>query len=96
MKKTQITILMGLLIVSMLVGCDMANAMLNLIPPDSILNLPQLQQVDIAGQHNRLIPDYPDYSKDPTCVIPGFCGANHWYPFSIGQQITGGATATTQ
>jgi len=96
MKKMQITVLMGLLIVSMLVGCDLANSVLGLIPPDSILNLSQLQQIDIAGQPNRLIPDYPDYSKDPTCVIPGFCGPNHWYPFSLGQQIEGGATASTQ
>ncbi len=96
MRKCLFIMLIGLLGVSILVGCDLAQTMLNLIPPDSLLNLSQLQQVDIAGQPNRLIPDYPDYDKDPTCVIPGFCGPNHWYPFSIGQQTSSGATSSTQ
>ncbi len=96
MRKTHLIIMISLLAVSILVGCDLGQAILNMIPPDSILNLSQLQQVDIAGQPNRLIPHYPDYDKDPTCVIPGFCGPNQWYPFSIGQQTTSGATASSQ
>ncbi len=96
MRTTHLLVLVSLLTVSILVGCDLANTVFSFIPPDSLLNLSQLQQVDIAGQPNRLMPDYPDYDKDPTCVIPGFCGPNHWYPFSTGQQVTSGATTSTQ
>ncbi len=39
--------------------------------------------------HNQ---DYPDYGADPTCVIPGQCGA--WPPTEPGSIGGGGGTTT--
>ncbi len=96
MVKQVLLVSVVIMILVPLMGCDLANSVLGMVQPGSLLNLSQLQQVDIAGQHNNLIPSYPDYSKDPTCVIPGFCQPNHWYPYSTGQQIASGAMASTK
>jgi hypothetical protein len=38
--------------------------------------------------------DYPDYSADPTCVIPGQCDTT-WPPTEPGQLGSGSSTTTT-
>ena len=85
MKKKKLYSAALVILISLLVsgsGCTLVDALLSQIDPGSILNLAQLGQVDFAGQRNLFIPSYPDWSKDPTCVIPGFCGGSLFYPFS--------------
>ncbi len=46
------------------------------------------------------ISDFPDYDVDPTCTIPGLCGANTPFPPTItgtgtGNTATTGTTTTT-
>ena len=66
-------------------GCDLLSAFSNLISPGVVFNLAQIAQTDISGPPNLLLPDWPDYDKDPTCIIPGYCGGSPFYPFSSGE-----------
>jgi hypothetical protein len=87
MTKSRVYFVMVVLLglgFSMLIGCDALQTLGNYIPPCSIINCEQLGQVDYAQPRNLLIPDWPDYDKDPTCTIPGFCGPNIFYPNSTG------------
>jgi len=71
-----------------LVGCDLVSMVLNQIPLCSVVNCEQLGLIDVAGQKNLLLPDGPDYSDDPTCTLPGYCGPSPWYPQSSGEAGT--------
>jgi len=86
-KRVLVLVLSGVLLVAVS-GCNLVEGIFALVAPGSILNLAQLGQTDIAGQRNMFMPAYPDYASDPTCIIPGFCGGNPWFPFSTGE--TGG------
>jgi len=68
-------------------GCNLFGVLLNNVSPGDILNLGQLGQVDLAGSRNLFIPEWPDYDKDPFCQIPGFCGANIFYPTSSAPDV---------
>lgn len=84
MVKARLVFLTALVVAGLfsviMVGCGPAQTLLNQIQPCSLLNCDSLGLVDIAGQQNLLIPDWPDYAKDPTCIIPGFCESNIFYP----------------
>jgi len=93
-KKTIMGLLSLLCTVGVVRGCgfgllDMA---LNNIQPCSFLNCEDLQIPDVMGRENPVLPDYPDYDRDPTCVIPGWCGPSPFFPFSTGGE---GETGTT-
>jgi hypothetical protein len=88
MKKSLI-ISMAVLAVSCFIfaGCDALEVLSNNVSICTLVNCDELGIVDIAGPHNSLVPDSPDYSKDPTCTLPGFCGANPWYPYSTAETV---------
>jgi len=86
-KSCFATLALASVIMALLPGCSPLQTVLQFTSPCNLVNCQALGLVDIAGQQNLLMPDYPDYGKDPTCVIPGFCGPNHWYPFSFGTII---------
>jgi hypothetical protein len=83
MKLVITSTVLGLaLITVLLTGCDALNIIKNNADLCTLINCASVGIVDFAGPHNPLVPSRPDYSKDPTCTLPGFCGANFWYPFS--------------
>jgi hypothetical protein len=82
MKKLISLMLLGMMVITA-PGCDMLSS-LNVT---SLLNLSALGWADIAGPSNPLVPDndkWNDAYADPTCIIPGYCGPNPWYPTSTG------------
>jgi len=83
MKKFSIAavVLAGITMMS-LTGCSVLHFIQNNGDLCSLINCTQLGLVDVSGPSNDLVPTQPNYSKDPTCTLPGLCGANYWYPFA--------------
>lgn len=82
MKKLISMMLLGMIVIAA-PGCDLLSS----LDFTSLLNLSGLGWSDIAGPSNPFVPDnseWNDAEKDPTCIIPGFCGPNPWYPTSTG------------
>jgi len=73
----------GLAILCVSGGCTSLELIKNYGDICSIINCSALGIVDVAGPRNPLVPSTPDYSLDPTCTLPGMCGTNPWYPYSI-------------
>jgi hypothetical protein len=88
------SVLVGLTFV-FLTGCDTVDFVLKNAELCSIINCDQVGIVDITGPNNPLVPNQPDYDKDPTCTLPGLCGPNPWYPYSTAPDAGEPATAGT-
>ena len=69
-------------------GCTAMDILKNNADLCSLINCASVGIVDIAGPHNPLVPSQPDYSRDPSCSLPGMCGPSIWYPFSTGAAST--------
>ncbi len=85
-KKVAIWLISTLCTFSMVRGCGLGGLQwaAGQIEPCSLLDCEALGIPDITGRRNPILPDYPDWSDDPTCVIPGYCGPIPFYPGSIG------------
>ncbi len=88
-------VICGVLLVSS-TGCtgslaSLLGSGLGLVSPGTLLNLSSLGVIDAAGPRNLLLGE-PDFSKDPTCMIPGMCGPSMYYPFSTAPDMGTGVT----
>jgi len=68
----------------LMTGCTASELIKNNVDICTLLDCGSLGIVDIAGQRNTLVPNGPDYDKDPTCTLPGMCGPSIYYPNSSG------------
>lgn len=53
------------------------------IDPCSVINCGELG-LDETPRANPFLPDGPDWDKDPTCTIPGYCGDTPYMINEIG------------
>ena len=86
-RKAIIWLITTLCTFSMVRGCGFGTLQwaFDQIEPSSLLNTDALGIPDITGRRNPILPDFPDWDDDPTCVIPGYCGPSPFYPFSTGE-----------
>lgn len=83
MKRPVILTLLGLMIAMTVAGgCLPIDVIRQQGDICAVVNCAALGWVD-PGPRNPLVPSAPDYDKDPTCTLPGFCGPNIWYPYGI-------------
>ncbi|UCD29544.1 MAG: hypothetical protein JSV03_03420, partial [Planctomycetota bacterium] len=66
-------------------GC-LSNILRNVNPCGTIIDCDPLE-------FDLLLTDYPDWDKDPTCTVPGWCGGSQGpLPFPSGGGLVGGGT----
>jgi hypothetical protein len=93
-KYLVITMLMLAVSCFALVGCDALEILGNNLSICTLVNCEELGIVDITGPNNTLIETEPNYNLDPTCTIPGLCGANPWYPYSTADEVASTTTGS--
>jgi hypothetical protein len=89
MKYVFAIMISGLAICSLfLTGCDALNIIKNNVSLCTVIDCASVGIVDIAGPHNPLVPNQPNYDLDPTCTLPGMCGPSIYYPYSTATTTT--------